>query len=266
MSEPARILVVDDELGMRVTLAGILELEGYHVSVAAGGREALARLRQESFDLLLTDLRMPDVDGLALVADARRLAPHTLIIVLTAHATLDSAIQALRHGAHDYLLKPARADQIVASVQAGLAKRAELLRRDQLVSAVEQAVGPLRAEGEGGEAGEAGGREARTDHRYLAAHGIQVDRAHRSASAQGRPLALTRVEYELLVLLLENLDAVLPCTTIVRAVQGYDAGDAEARAIVRVHVSRLRQKVQNAGGALPVVNVRGVGYRLVGER
>ncbi len=255
MAELGRILIVDDERATRVTLAEILELEGYQVTAVGSGQDAVTRLEKGDFDLLLTDLRMPDMDGLEVVAAARQLAPHTVVILLTAHATLDSAIHALRHGAHDYLLKPARAAQIVQSVRAGLEKRAEILRRERLLAAVQNAVGQLAAPREAaGEPAEA---------RYIQAHGLTVDRFRRSVTAGGSPLELTRVEYELLVMLMQNLDQVLSCTGIVRQIQGYEADDAEARAIVRVHISRLRQKIEAAGmPPLPIVNVRGVGYRM----
>jgi two-component system KDP operon response regulator KdpE len=255
MADPARILVVDDERATRVTLAEILELEGYEVTAVGGGQEAVTRMEKESFDLLLTDLRMPDMDGLEVVAAARQLAPKTVIILLTAHATLDSAIHALRQGAHDYLLKPARAAQIIQSVRAGLEKRAESERREKLLVAVRTAVGQLSTANESA--------EQPGEIRFLQAHGFTVDRFKRSVSAAGRTLDLTRVEYELLVMLIHNIDQVLSCTEMVRQIQGYEADDSEARAIVRVHMSRLRQKIEAAGvPPLPIVNVRGVGYRL----
>ena len=96
MTSNERILVVDDERVMRLTLAEILQLEGYQVTAVDGGQEALARLEQESFELMLTDLRMPGIDGVQLIEKARSLAPQMIIIVLTAHATLDSAVRALR--------------------------------------------------------------------------------------------------------------------------------------------------------------------------
>ncbi len=243
MAEQAHILVVDDERATRVTLAEILELEGYQVTAVGSGQEAIARLEKESFDLVLTDLRMPDVDGTQVIEAARRLAPRTVVILLTAYGTLDSALHALRHGAHDYLLKPARAAQIIESVQNGLRKRQSAAGEPAPEPAPEP---PLQPET-----------------RFLEVHGLTVDRYARSVTAGGQPVELTRVEYELLVLLMSKADQVLPCTDILREVQGYQADDSEARAIVRVHVSRLRQKLEQAGaGKLPIVNVRGIGYRL----
>jgi DNA-binding response OmpR family regulator len=256
MSPTERILVVDDERIMRITLAEILSLEGYDVTAVDSGQEALARLEQGPFELMLTDLRMPGIDGVQLIEAARRLAPQMIIIVLTAHATLDSAVRALRHGAHDYLFKPARAEEIVASVRAGLSKRAETTRREQLYTAVERVVGSLENRG--------GGAAPDDANRRLEAHGLSLDRATRTATLDGRALELTRVEFDLIALLVEHIDEVVTCAAIVRAVQGYNASEDEARRIVRVHLSRLRQKVEQSGARpLPIVNVRGVGYRLL---
>src|SRR4030042_6307741 len=140
-----RLLVVDDEPSVRDSLQGILEQEGQQVSTAGSGEEALALLSEHSFDLILLDLKMPGIDGLEVMKGAKRPAPDTVVIMLTAYGTLDSAIGALRHGAHDYLLKPCRVGEIVASVETGLGGRWEYLRRQELVSSSEQRVRQLTA-------------------------------------------------------------------------------------------------------------------------
>ncbi|HVO12232.1 MAG TPA: sigma-54 dependent transcriptional regulator [Vicinamibacteria bacterium] len=102
----ARILVVDDEPGVRQFLAEALEDEGHAVSQAADGRQAAERLRRQGFELLITDLRMPGMDGLELVRFARAEQPEMEVIVLTAHGTVESAVEAMKLGAFDYLQKP----------------------------------------------------------------------------------------------------------------------------------------------------------------
>ena len=102
----ARILVADDEEGIRAFIREALEDEGHEVAEAKDGTEALARIERESFHLLLSDLRMPGLDGLALLERARALVPEMEVLVLTAHGTIESAVQAMRLGAFDYLTKP----------------------------------------------------------------------------------------------------------------------------------------------------------------
>jgi two-component system response regulator FlrC len=102
----ARILVVDDDEGVRSFLAEALEVDGHEVRQAADGATAMRRLDAESFHVLVTDIRMPGLDGMALVRHARAEQPELEIVVLTAHGTVQTAIEAMKLGAFDYLQKP----------------------------------------------------------------------------------------------------------------------------------------------------------------
>ena len=109
---PARLLVVDDEENIVLTISEVLRLEGYEVDVAASAQEAVAHLDGREYDLVLTDLHMEDGDGLSLLEEVRRHSPLTITIVLTGFAALETAIAALRHGAYDYLTKPCIIDEL----------------------------------------------------------------------------------------------------------------------------------------------------------
>jgi DNA-binding NtrC family response regulator len=100
------ILIADDEAAVRESLAEVLRDEGYQVTAAADGTAALAALDAQDFDLVLTDLRMPGADGLAILRHTREVSPQTLVLLMTAHATVETAVEALQRGAQDYLLKP----------------------------------------------------------------------------------------------------------------------------------------------------------------
>jgi two-component system, NtrC family, response regulator AtoC len=102
----ARILVVDDEVGVRSFIADALEVDGHSVVQAADGVEALARLGEQSFHLIVSDLKMPRMDGLGLLRAVRRDQPEVEVVVLTAHGTVDSAVEAMKEGAFDFLQKP----------------------------------------------------------------------------------------------------------------------------------------------------------------
>src|SRR5271165_3061546 len=106
------ILVVDDEPGVLLTIKAILAQEGYAVDGAASGAAAFDRLSVASYDLVLTDLRLGDMDGLEVLAEVRRVSPRTVAIVLTGYASLESAIQAMREGAYDYLVKPTDVEEL----------------------------------------------------------------------------------------------------------------------------------------------------------
>ena len=117
------ILVVDDEAASRESMADCLIEEGYEVARAASGDEALELIEATEFDLVITDLRMPGMDGLGLLREARRLRPQTLFILNTAYASVETAVQALREGAHDYMLKPLVYDDVLAKVSRLLERR-----------------------------------------------------------------------------------------------------------------------------------------------
>ena len=117
------ILIVDDERSMREFLGIYLRREGYRIEAAQGGAEAIAALKTRVFDVVITDLRMPDTDGLTILAEAKRLHPDTEVIVVTAFSTTETAIAAMKAGAHDYVTKPFKIDEVSLVVQRAMEKR-----------------------------------------------------------------------------------------------------------------------------------------------
>ena len=111
-----RVLVVDDEQSMRDLLAIMLRQAGYDVTMADGGEAAIERLKAESFDLILTDLRMRKVDGLAVLKAAKEHAPRTVVLVVTAYASTETAVEAMKLGAYDYITKPFKLDELKVTV------------------------------------------------------------------------------------------------------------------------------------------------------
>ena len=130
----ARIIVADDEQGLRTFVAEALEADGHVVAQAADGAQAAERLARESFDLLITDLKMPRMDGMALLRQARLEQPEMEVIVVTAHGSVDSAVEAMKLGAFDYLEKPiAGPSQLRLLVTRALERRQLLAARDRAV-------------------------------------------------------------------------------------------------------------------------------------
>ncbi len=132
---PEAILVADDEPGVRESLGEVLRDAGYAVQTAADGAAALAALERDDFAVVITDLRMPGADGLAVLRRAREISPQTLVVVMTAHGSVETAVEALRAGATDYLLKPVVFDDLLAKVAHLLEYRqlvwqAQMLRRE----------------------------------------------------------------------------------------------------------------------------------------
>ena len=118
MTQVARILIVDDEASIRLTLGALLKRTGYEVTPAENGAEAVALLEQQLFDLMLVDLKMPGMDGMQVVAAARKRQADLAIIVLTGHGSLDTAVEGLHQGVFDYLLKTTEPAQVIERVKA----------------------------------------------------------------------------------------------------------------------------------------------------
>ena len=243
----SNILVVDDENVARQSLTDILKLEGYNVASAPNGQAAVEYVRMHPIDLMIVDLRMPGMDGLEVVQVVNQMAPDTEVVLLTAFASTESAVQALRLRIHDYLIKPAPPAQVIASVKKGLARR----------------TAKLQAKGSLGEISEID--EAAIE--YKLKDGTVVDLSRRQIRAGRKIEHLTPAEGRLLRILMENAGKVFSHRELVLLVQGYDTSQREAPEILRPLVSRLRHKLEK----FPVLServasVRGTGYFYEGEK
>lgn len=106
------ILLVDDEDAVRESLGSWLREDGYPVDTAPDGQTALDKLSQHAYAILLVDLKMPGMDGLQVLVEAKKRQPELVVILMTAYATVDTAVQAMKHGAHDYLVKPFEPEEL----------------------------------------------------------------------------------------------------------------------------------------------------------
>jgi len=111
------ILIADDEDGVRESLADVLREEGYTVKAVATGDDAISAVGERDYDIIISDLRMPGADGLEVLRRARETSPQTLVLIMTAHATVETAVEALRRGAQDYLLKPVLFEELLHKVE-----------------------------------------------------------------------------------------------------------------------------------------------------
>ena len=131
MSAP-RILIVDDEEIVRESLSGWLEKDGYEVSTAPDGPSGLEKLRTGGWSILLVDLKMPGMDGLQVLEEAKRLQPDISAVIMTAYATVDTAVTAMKIGAYDYLVKPFDPEELSALVQRIVSQRALVRENESL--------------------------------------------------------------------------------------------------------------------------------------
>jgi two-component system response regulator MprA len=219
------VLVVDDEPAVRDALQRALRAEGYRVSTAADGRQALERVAQDHPDLVVLDILMPVMDGLQVCRALREAGDRTPTLVLTARDSVSDRVEGLDAGADDYLVKPFALDELLARMRA-------LLRRST-PSAGER---PLRFED------------------------LQLDPVSRDVRRGERAIELTRTEFLLLELFLLNPKRVLTREIIFDRVWGYDFGPSSNA--LEVYVGYLRRKTEAEGEARLIHTVRGVGYVL----
>lgn len=242
-----RILVVDDEAVILKFLGRVLEREGYTVYTAANGVEAQRVLTHFHIDLLLTDIKMNEMDGIALLHEARTRFPEMAIILLTGHATVESAVMALREGALNYLLKPVKNEDLVSAVRDALHQQDREKRRDQLESMAVHFAKALDY-------------AAPTIHpNILEFQTLRLDKNAHRATIEGQPLALTPTEFRLLAALCETPGTALEYVQLVKAACGYFCERQTAREIIGAHVRNLRLKLSDC---VMIEAVRGIGYRL----
>ena len=257
MSQSARILLVDDESSIRLTLGMLLQRAGYEVMAAENGEEAVGLLERQMFDLMLVDLKMPGMDGMQVVAAARTRQPDIAIIVLTGHGSLDTAIEGIHQGIFDYLLKTTDPPQVIERVKDALAARTQRIRQRTLLEVVGTAVQELQENQRSSETSQSKG----PTERLITVGVLQMDTWHQIATLDGRTLSLTPTEFRVLLCLAEHAGTMLSYSQLVRCAQGYDANELEAGELIKPHIHHLRQKLEpDPTAPRYLLNVRGKGY------
>ncbi len=271
--ETAHILVVDDEGANRYSVSKTLQRVGYMVNEAASGEEALDLMGKQNFDVILTDIRMPGIDGVELLRRIKDEAPDAIVILMTGYASLGTAVEALRLGAHDYLIKPSSSQDIRQSVARGVERSRNLKRRRTLLDAIRNDVFELtQAEPETLQSSYDPSEPEHNRMREVIPEPVNnsmqlgpltVYPGAYQISIGEKDIDLTPTEFDLLLYLAAHRGRVVPCHELVREVRGYAVDEAEAREVIRPHVSNLRRKLKSAEqDADLIVNVRGIGYRL----
>ncbi len=128
----AKILIVDDETPIRRTLRDILEFEGYDVEEASDGLECIAKVQKEKFDVIITDIKMPKMDGIEALERLQILSPETPVIMVSGHGTIDTAVEAVKKGAFDFISKPPDLNRMLITVRNAL-ERSELVNTTQVL-------------------------------------------------------------------------------------------------------------------------------------
>ncbi len=240
MVDQAKILIVDDEPNVRFILEQTLRREEYVLDTAADGGEAIEKINRGTYDLILLDLQMKPIDGMQVLNAVRARVPDTVVIILTAHSTIESAVEALRLGAFDYLFKPALPETIRERVHEGLKQRQQAQHRQYLLKQIND----LRATLVGLETESGQLEQLQSPSRFRTSGGLVIDLHHRVATVNGRLLDLTTTEFNLLVCLVQQAPKAVPPRQLVNQALEYDVGDAEASEIIKYHIHHLRKKIE----------------------
>jgi DNA-binding response OmpR family regulator len=266
--EMVKILIVDDEPAIRSFLSDALSGQGRQVATADSGEEALAQVAVDEYDLVMLDLKMRGMGGMAVLGELRAQWPDTAVIVLTAHASLETAVEALRRGADDYLLKPSGIVELRESVRTALGERQRKLEQRELLARLRRTFSDNLERLEAIGIGEVGhGRPVaeldRHAGRFVQQGGLIVDLTRHRITLEGQLLELSPTEFDLVAYLAGEAPRVVPPLELVQAVQGYECLPVEAADIARSHIYNIRQKMEAAAGRRDVIRtVRGAGYSL----
>ena len=118
-----KILVIDDEAGIRSSLKGILEDEGYSIKTVVTGEDALKLLKRQNFDLILLDIWLPQMNGIDILKEIKKMEENSLVVMISGHGTVETAVQAIKFGAHDFLEKPLSLEKVVLTVKNALSQK-----------------------------------------------------------------------------------------------------------------------------------------------
>lgn len=226
------VLVVDDEVSLANLVAEYLKKEGYVVTVAYDGDSALTRARESDPDVVVLDVMLPGADGIEVCRELRRFSD-AYVIMLTAKSEEIDKIVGLSVGADDYMTKPFSPRELVARVKA-------MLRRPRKGKAEETAEHPVHRVGD-----------------------LVIDPARHEVTVDERPVPLTSREFALLLALASEPGFVLTRTQLLDKVWGDEYYDDH---VVDVHVGNLRKKLEAEGVTGAIETVRGIGYRMSGQR
>ena len=260
------VLIIDDEASLRSTLTRILQNAGCKATSAANGTEAIKLLSSNTFDLVFLDLRLPDIHGLDILREIRKNYPRLPVVVLTAHGTMNSAVEAMHLDATDYLLKPIDPEVLVARTKAILLTQ----RKDKRRQEIQEQISLLQAEL--ADIDNTSGTNTHlpyspsNDSRHIRIGPLTLNLQTRRAELAGQDLDIPPTSFDYLVVLARHAPDVVRFQTLVVEAQGYHAEFSEARELAKWHIHVLRQIIESdPKKPRLLLNVRGVGYQMVIE-
>lgn len=261
----SHILIVDDEATLRQTLARILQQAGFDVTTAENAEQGIAFLKTSAFDLIFSDLRMPGMAGLEALKYIHAHYPNLPVVLFTAQPDINSAVEALRYGATDYLLKPLTPDVIIERTQAILKNQKRENRKREIalqISALQAELATLESDTDAPKTFSAPPEAER----YLKRGPIALDLHARRVTLDEELVSLPPTSFDYLLTLMRHSPNVVDFQTLVAEAQGYQAEIREAQELAKWHIHQIRQALE-ADAPKPgfLINIRGVGYKLVAD-
>ncbi len=260
------ILIVDDEPKLARSLSLILQRAGYVITTAADAASALELLRAGAYDLVFLDIRLPDQSGIQLLPQIHAIYPDMPVVILTAHATLETAIGAVRAGARDYLLKPINPEDILARAKKLLDQQAQPKRKREITSQIQELLNELQAaDGNGSKTPSEQAHTGIDPARYLKRGTLQLDLHTHHVNLNGREISLPPSTFDYLVTLMRHSPTPVAYDILVKESQGYEEiSRIEAKEMTRWQIHELRKALEeDIQHPRLIITVRDVGYRLV---
>jgi DNA-binding response OmpR family regulator len=266
MKISGHILIIDDEATLRKTLARILQQAGFEVTTAESAEHGLSFLEATNFDLVYMDLRMPGLaglDALSLIHEKYQTLP---VILFTAQPDVNSAVEALRRGASDYLLKPLKPEAIIEKTKTVLASQKREKRKREIMMQMDALQAELKSLEKGENVEVIAGQSNSSADRFIKRGALTLDLHARRVGIGERLIALPPTSFDYLLVLARHSPNVVDYQTLVAEAQGYQADTREAQELTKWHIHELRQAIE-ADARIPsyLINVRGTGYRLVAD-
>lgn len=260
------ILIIDDEATLRQTMARILLRAGFEVTTVASGKETLSIIKDHPFDLVYLDIRMPDMNGLEVLKTIHAQHPEMPVILFTAQPDLHSAVEALRLGATDYLMKPLKPEAVIDRSRSIINEQNKKKRRREILNQIDA----LQSELDALDAGEPSEKKLSTvpeetaSGRFVKRGALTLDIHARRVTVNDRAVNLAPTSFDYLLVMARHSPNVVDYQTLVAEAQGYQSEVREAQELTKWHVHNIRQAFEADGNSdVHIITIRGSGYRLV---
>jgi DNA-binding response OmpR family regulator len=264
MKITGKVLIIDDEVVLRQTFARVLQQAGFEATSAENAEQAFAFLKSTAFDLVYMDLRMPGLHGLEALKLIHEQYPSIPVVLFTAQPDINSAVEALRNGATDYLLKPLKPQVIIERTKTILASQKKEKRKREITEQIEALQSELRSLERGIQIIPDTQPLSPVKDRFIKRGPLVLDLHARRLTIDEQVINLPPTSFDYLLVLARHAPDVVDYQTLVAEAQGYQAEARDAQELTKWHIHQLRQAFdKDTQNPTYLINVRGKGYRLV---